>query len=265
MSRWSAASCRAPSSTCAASGRAAGGAAQPGPAAGPRDVHHRRGAATPCSPGPAPSCASAATGCAPPTARGAVSAERGYLREVGNLIFHLAVLVVLVGFAIGSLFGYKGGVIMVGGTPFANNPTQYDDFVPGSLFRADRSTLLLHGEEFDVDWLDSGPRAGMARGFQAHMTYADSPGDRSALRPGGQPPAHRRQHRAVPDRTRLRPGDHRPDGKGHVTWTGPTVFLPQSPDFLCFGVVKAPDAKPQIGLRAFSTRRSSWTTATRRT
>ena len=44
----------------------------------------------------------------------AVSAERGYLREVGNLVFHLSVLVVLVGFAVGSLFGYKGGVILGG-------------------------------------------------------------------------------------------------------------------------------------------------------
>ena len=31
------------------------------------------------------------------TATDAVSAERGYLREVGNLLFHLSVLVVLVG------------------------------------------------------------------------------------------------------------------------------------------------------------------------
>ena len=39
----------------------------------------------------------------------AVAAERGYLREAGNLVFHLSVLVVLVGFAVGSLFGYQGG------------------------------------------------------------------------------------------------------------------------------------------------------------
>ena len=33
--------------------------------------------------------------------RAAVAAERGYLREAGNLLFHLSVLVVLVGFAVG--------------------------------------------------------------------------------------------------------------------------------------------------------------------
>ena len=63
-----------------------------------------------------------------------VAAERGYLREAGNLLFHLSVLVVLVGFAVGSLFGYKGGVILVVGNGFSNNLTQYDDFDPGSLF-----------------------------------------------------------------------------------------------------------------------------------
>ena len=40
---------------------------------------------------------------APPAeeAPDSVAAERGYLREAGNLLFHLSVLVVLVGFAVG--------------------------------------------------------------------------------------------------------------------------------------------------------------------
>ena len=41
-----------------------------------------------------------------------LAAERGRLREAGNLVFHLAVIVVLVGVAYGSLFGYKGGAIV---------------------------------------------------------------------------------------------------------------------------------------------------------
>src|SRR3979409_773956 len=36
-----------------------------------------------------------------------VSAEKGYLREAGNLLFHLALLGVLVSEALGGLFGYK--------------------------------------------------------------------------------------------------------------------------------------------------------------
>ena len=44
-----------------------------------------------------------------------VAAERGYLREAGNLLFHVSLLVVLVGFALGGLYGYTGGVIVVKG------------------------------------------------------------------------------------------------------------------------------------------------------
>ncbi len=100
--------------------------------------------------------------------RGWVAAERGYLREAGNLLFHLAVVVVLVGFAVGGLFGYKGGVILVVGNGFSNNLTQYDDFDPGSLFDADwHGTVPLHGRRIRcrVD-----RRRARARGWRAAST-----------------------------------------------------------------------------------------------
>jgi cytochrome c biogenesis protein len=42
-----------------------------------------------------------------------LSAERGYLREAGNLVFHVALLGLLVSFAIGKLVGYEGQVIVL--------------------------------------------------------------------------------------------------------------------------------------------------------
>ncbi|MBI2242542.1 MAG: cytochrome c biogenesis protein ResB, partial [Nocardioides sp.] len=113
-----------------------------------------------------------------PEAGDAVAAERGYLREAGNLLFHLAVVVVLVGFALGGLFGYKGGVILLvgDGYGFSNNLTQYDDFDPGSLFRdSDMEPFSFSIDDFSVEWLTSGPRSGMARGFESHLTYRESP------------------------------------------------------------------------------------------
>ena len=65
------------------------------------------------------------------------SAEKGYLREAGNLLFHVAVLVVLVGFAVTGLFGYKGSVAVIEGQGFSNTLTQYDDFTPGARFNPD--------------------------------------------------------------------------------------------------------------------------------
>jgi cytochrome c biogenesis protein len=191
---------------------------------------------------------------AEPDGDGWVAGERGYLREAGNLLFHLAVLVVLVGFAVGGLFGYKGGVILVVGNEFSNNLTQYDDFDPGSLFDADSmEPFSFTVDKFDVDWIDSGPRQGMARGFNAHLTYRDSPGSpekdydlrvNHPLEIGGTE-VFLIGHGYAPVIT-IR------DGNGDVAYRGPTVFLPEDAGFQSFGVVKAPDARPtQIGLEGF--------------
>ena len=184
-------------------------------------------------------------------AEDAVSAERGYLREAGNLLFHLSVLVVLVGFAIGGMFGYKGGVILVVGNGFSNNLTQYDDFVPGSLFKAsDMEPFSFDVKDFSVDWLTSGPRAGMARAFDARLDYRTSPGaasqeyDLKVNHPltVGNSEVFLIGHGYAPVIT-VR------DGKGNVVYSGPTIFLPTDQSFASFGVVKAPDARPtQIGL-----------------
>ncbi|WP_028650181.1 cytochrome c biogenesis protein ResB [Nocardioides halotolerans] len=184
----------------------------------------------------------------------AVSAERGYLRELGNLVFHLAVLVVLVGFATGTLFGFKGGVILVQGLPFANSLTQYDDFVPGTLFDVDgMDPFTFTVDDFDVEWLTSGPRAGMARGFSADLTYTEGPGEPEKSYD------LRVNHPLTIDGTELFLIGHGyapvitvRDGDGNVAASGPVPFLPTGPDLFSFGVVKAPFAEPsQIGLQGF--------------
>jgi cytochrome c biogenesis protein len=185
------------------------------------------------------------------TGDGWVSAERGQLREAGNLLFHLSVLVVLVGFGIGSLFGYKGGVILVVGNGFTNNLSQYDDFDPGSLFDAGKmEPFSFKVHDFKIDWLESGPRQGMASGFQAPLTYRTSPDaapQQYDLRVNhpltiGGTQVFLIGHGYAPVIT-IR------DGKGHKVYSGPTVFLPESSNFESFGVVKAADAQPQgIGL-----------------
>jgi cytochrome c biogenesis protein len=182
---------------------------------------------------------------------GWVSAERGQLREAGNLLFHLSVLVVLVGFGVGSLFGYKGGVILVVGNGFTNTLSQYDDFDPGSLFDAGKmEPFSFKVHDFKIDWLDSGPRQGMASGFQAPLTYRtsrDSAPQHYDLRVNhpltiGGTQVFLIGHGYAPVIT-IR------DGTGNKVYSGPTIFLPESSNFESFGVVKAPDAQPQgIGL-----------------
>ena len=62
-----------------------------------------------------------------------VSAEKGYLREAGNLLFHLALLGVLVSIALGGLFGYKADKLLVEGQAFSDTMPALDEFHPGRL------------------------------------------------------------------------------------------------------------------------------------
>jgi cytochrome c biogenesis protein len=65
-----------------------------------------------------------------------VSAEKGYLREAGNLLFHLALLGVLVSVALGGLFGYKADRLLVQGTTFADTQSALDEWYPGHFVTA---------------------------------------------------------------------------------------------------------------------------------
>ncbi|HEX6515741.1 MAG TPA: cytochrome c biogenesis protein ResB [Nocardioidaceae bacterium] len=181
---------------------------------------------------------------------GSVAAERGYLREAGNLLFHVSVLVVLVGFALGQLYGFKGGVIVVNGQGFSNSLSQYDDFAPGSLFDpGDLSPFSFTVDDFHVKFARGGPEAGQPLSFDADLTYRETPADaphRYNLRvnhplelDGGS--VYLVGHGYAPVVT-VR------DGDGKVAYEGPVVFLPQDSTFESFGVIKVPDAQPdQLG------------------
>jgi cytochrome c biogenesis protein len=180
----------------------------------------------------------------------AVSAEKGYLREAGNLLFHLSVLVALVGFAYGQLLGYKGGVITIVGQGFSNTLSQYDDFAPGRLFDPDHlDPLSLTVDDFHVRWLTSGPEMGQPESFDADLTYRTSPDaaprhhDLAVNHPlsAGGTNVFLVGHGYAPVVT-VR------DGRGDVAYRGPAVFLPQDSSFASFGVIKVPDALPdQLG------------------
>ncbi|WP_310961410.1 cytochrome c biogenesis protein ResB [Nocardioides terrisoli] len=179
----------------------------------------------------------------------AVSAERGYLREAGNLLFHLSVLLVLAGVAIGGLFGYQGGVIVVTGHGFTNSLSQYDDFKAGTFFTPSRlAPFSFTVHNFDVNFIRSGREAGMAHKFSAAMSYRttqDGPVRRADISVN---------HPLTIDGTSVYLISHGyaphitvRDGKGHVVQSGPVVFMPEDDTFRSFGVVKVPDAQARDG------------------
>ena len=150
-----------------------------------------------------------------PTSRAAVravSAERGQLREVGNLVFHLSLLGLLVAFAAGKLFGYEGQVIVLsGGGQFCNTGILgYDSFRAG--LRVDGTDL----DPFCVRVDDFTATCRTARRTATGPTSATRPprtsppgGDEWRPTRSGQPPAAVRRHPGLPARPRLRPPVHR--------------------------------------------------------
>ena len=68
---------------------------------------------------------------AEPSGAVTLSAEKGYSRETGNLIFHVALLVSLVLIAVGRLYSYQGSKIVVQGSGFCNTINNYDQWKPG--------------------------------------------------------------------------------------------------------------------------------------
>lgn len=186
----------------------------------------------------------------PETGISTVSAQRGYLREAGNLLFHLSLVVVLVAFAAGDLFGYRGDVNLVEGQTFANIEEAYDDYNPGAFFTADRLPPFdLKLDDFKVSYLTSGPQLGQPTSFRADLAYHRSPAD-AAKATGLEV-----NHPLTIDGTSvfLVGNGYAPvitvrDGTGKVVYSGPTVFLPTSTTYASWGVVKAPDASPtQLG------------------
>ena len=103
-----------------------------------------------------------------------LSAERGYLRETGNLLFHVSLVALLIGIAMGGLFGFQGTVLVKEGEGFANTVLAYDDIKPGRRFDATRLVpfnFVL--DDFRATYGDDGK----ALTFDADLRYAEGPDD----------------------------------------------------------------------------------------
>ncbi|MEV0121140.1 cytochrome c biogenesis protein ResB [Streptomyces sp. NPDC050703] len=105
---------------------------------------------------------------------GSVAAEKGYLREAGNLMFHIALIVMLIAFAAGQLFKSEGGKLITEGDGFSNTLSQYDDFKSGSLFdTGELAPFSFTLDDFEGTYEKSGPNRGTPRTYRANVTYSE--------------------------------------------------------------------------------------------
>jgi cytochrome c biogenesis protein len=108
-----------------------------------------------------------------------VSAEKGYLREFGNLVFHFSLLGLLVAVAVGKLFGYEGNVIVIadGGPGFCSaSPAAFDSFRAGNTVDGTSlDPICVRVNDFSAHYLPSG----QATSFAADIDY-QSGGDLTA-------------------------------------------------------------------------------------
>ncbi|MBN9223939.1 MAG: cytochrome C biogenesis protein [Microbacterium sp. SCN 70-27] len=101
-----------------------------------------------------------------------VSAERGYARETGNLVFHAALVGVLLSVGIGGGLTYTGQAVVKEGGSFVNSQMNYASINPGRFVDLDAlPPYAVTLDSFAVTYTPSGSRGGTLAGdFAAHVT-----------------------------------------------------------------------------------------------
>jgi cytochrome c biogenesis protein len=185
------------------------------------------------------------------TGDGWVSAEKGYLRETGNLLFHIALLALLAAIGLGAVFGYKADILVTEGDGFANTVAAYDQYHPGrAVGPSDLQPFTIWLDRFRASYIQSGPLRGEPSSFAASLRYQAKPGgpmrhyDLQVNRPLNVDGAkvYLIGHGYAPQ-FRIA------DGRGQVALQQAVPFLPaDNTDFTSEGVIKVPDAQPrQLG------------------
>jgi cytochrome c biogenesis protein len=184
-----------------------------------------------------------------------ISAEKGYLRETGNLVFHFSLVGVLIAVGIGGGLSFSGQRVLAEGDTFVNNLAGFDSLSPGTFFNPDNlAPLSVSLDKFEVDYdFKNETNIGAPLDFRATVTVR-SPEDqvgKTALVRVNQPldatgaSVYLTGHGYAPEIT-IR------DVNGNISYSGATVFLPQDGNMTSIGIIKVPDNLPeQIGIVGF--------------
>ncbi|MGY1630180.1 cytochrome c biogenesis protein ResB [Geodermatophilus sp. SYSU D01186] len=102
-----------------------------------------------------------------------LSAEKGFWKESGNILFHLSLVALLLGLAGGKLWGYEGSILVTEGQGFCNSFQQYDTYSAGPLVEgADLTPLCVDLDDFRAEYEEDLT----ASSYTADITYG-APGE----------------------------------------------------------------------------------------
>jgi cytochrome c biogenesis protein len=177
---------------------------------------------------------------------GSISAEKGFTRETGNLFFHLALILVLLGISFSSLFGMRGMAILNVGERFVNTTTSYDSLNNGKLFNEKNlPDFALTVDKFVAKYnlVTSSPED-----YTLDVNFSKGDLAQSELRTIKVNSPLKLGNTSI----YLQANGYSPvvtvrDSKGNVAMQGPVPFLPQDSNLRSIGAIKVPDADPQIG------------------
>ena len=175
-----------------------------------------------------------------------IAAEKGYLRETGNLFFHISLILILVGVLIGGLFGVRGSAILSQGERFVNNATSYDTISFGQITSENSlPPFTIKVDKFVAKYntLTSAPED-----YTLYVTTVAEPG----ATPKQQVVKVNSPLTFGSTRVYLQANGYSPivtvqDKIGNVTFQGPVPFLPQDGNLRSIGAIKVPDGDPQLG------------------
>ncbi|MDQ0644463.1 cytochrome c biogenesis protein [Microbacterium murale] len=182
-----------------------------------------------------------------------VSAERGYWRETGNLVFHLALVGVLLVVGIGGSFAYTGQRVVVEGQTFVNTLLDYESMNRGRFVSDDALTpYAMTLDSFDVTYQEYGSAAsGQAGDFSANVSVRENGETRKESVRVNHPLG------VAGDKIYLLGNGYAPtltvrNADGDVVYSNSVPFLPQDNNLTSLGVVKVTDGMPeQLGIAAF--------------
>ncbi len=183
-----------------------------------------------------------------------VSAERGYARETGNLIFHISLVGVLVSVGIGGGLAYTGQTVIVEGNTFVNQLVDYTQMNKGRFVGDDAlEPYAMRLDSFDVTYQPMESNApGQAGDFSANMTVRSPEGETSEQSIRVNHPLNLHGDRVFLLGNGYAPKITVRNAAGEVVFTSQVPFLPQDSNMTSLGVIKVTDGMPeQLGLVGF--------------